>query len=204
MDANDNQELVGAMEHKNFSLEDDFFGQAAVKSINDIFSFLVDYFWEDDEMVDATEYCFHIIQGVRVEANDDAGILDHILVHCTKYYKGLFKRYDYVVVEVDYNDGTTGMQVAQVVCILDMKHGMLGQSKYLFIVQYMQEDTNSRNHSLFKTLKWEEALIRNNKNLVVREYRVGIIDFESIVDIAEVIPFFSYIDYYYYIATSTG
>ena len=204
MDANDNQELVGAMEHKNFSLEDDLFGHAAVKSINDIFSFLVDYFWEDDEMVDATEYCFHIIQGVRVEANVDAGILDHILVHCTKYYKGLFKRYDYVVVEVDYNDGTTGMQVAQVVCILDMKHGMLGQSKYLFIVQYMQEDTNSRNHSLFKTLKWEEALIRNNKNLVVREYRVGIIDFESIVDIAEVIPFFSYIDYYYYIATSTG
>mgnify|MGYP000679763631 CR=1 FL=1 len=164
MDANDNQELVGAVEHKKFGLEDDYFGHAAVKSINDIFSFLVDYFWEDDEvMVDATEYCFHIIQGVRVEANVDAGILDHTLVHCTKYYKGLFKRYDYVVVEVEYNDGTTGRQVAQVVCSLDMKHGMLGQSKYLFIVQYMQEDDEVNNdHTMFKQLKWEMSLPKSS------------------------------------------
>jgi len=98
------------------------------------------------------KYCYFISKGVRMEVNKSADKLDHAFVCCTKYYKGNFnndyKRNDYVVDDVNYNKGTKGRQVDQIVCIDDAMQDTphcLYCLKQLFIVQYMQDDSFSRN-----------------------------------------------------------
>ena len=194
LDNNGFENMVGHGPDANLVLLDAFFGHAAIKNLDDIYQLLIDHF-EDTNNFDYREPCCYMItQGVRIEANKSADILDHAFVYCTKYYKGNFKRYDYVVVDVEYDNGTKGRQVAQVICIVDVRQDtplLLYSLKQLFIVQYLQEDTFTRHdgrtdiQNMYKQLKWELA---PNPNF----FNVGIIDSKTIVDVAVVIPFFSY------------
>jgi len=103
-----------------------------------------------------------ITQGERIEANKSSDILDHAFVYCTKYYKGNFKRYDYFVINVNCHNDTNRRQVAQVICIVDVRQDtplLLYSLKQLFIVQCLQEDTFTRHdgrtdiQNMYKQLK---------------------------------------------------
>ena len=204
LDSQGHEILLGHEFHKNDILKDDtFFGHVAVKSMENILEFIQDYLYDmatSDELEQIKSKHFYILEGARVEANLDADILDHSLIYCSKNFKGQYKRYDYVVVECDYDDGTKGDQVAQVVNIIQIVEDdttKLLPDKFLFIVQYMQEYTNpndktNETQNMFKHLKWEVAQIGNSRKKIDLEFRVDIIDFENIIDVAVVIPFFSY------------
>ena len=119
LDENGYQKLVGCQEHICFGLEDDFFGHVAVKSVENIFDFITDYLWDlEEELVEVTEYCFYITQGVRVEANIDAGILDHAFVNFTKYTKASISFTTMFLLRLSIMMGLQGGKVAQVVSIL--------------------------------------------------------------------------------------
>ena len=108
-------------------------------------------------------------------------------------------RYDYVVVNIKYDNGTEGRQVAQVVCVIDVVEDEHPYStvKTLFIVQYLQDDViNSRvdgrnddQTMMYKRLKWEVESVTTGRRGAAPEFRVDMIESEMIVDVAVIIPF---------------
>ena len=225
MDKYGHEEIFGHLFfNKDCDLEDTYFGHTAVKCMEDIFTFITDYYWDleyedsDSDGIEVThnykdneghqrnrdKYYFNILQGVKFEANITADILDHAFVYCTKYYKGKYKRYDYVVVNIKYDNGTEGRQVAQVVCVIDVVEDEHPYStvKTLFIVQYLQDDVinprvdgrNDDQTMMYKRLKWEvDQRATTGRRGTAPEFRVDMIESEMIVDVAVIIPFFSYL-----------
>jgi len=144
-----------------------------------------------------SNYTFYILQGAIFRGDIDSGVEPGI-IYCTSDYKGEYKRYDFVVVEVEYDDGTKANQVAQVISIIAKMYPRhkIEEAEYLFIVQYLQNDINPSGksnefNSSFKQLKWEQSEVvnRGKKHL---EYSVDCIAFENVVDTAVIIPFFSF------------
>ena len=210
LDTNGYEEIFGHNGNKDYDLDDTYFGHNAVKCMEDIFGLITDYFW-DLEYEDwhnegnkpyRDKYYFNILQGVKFEANITSDILDHAFVYCTKYYKGKYKRYDYVVVNIKYDNGTEGRQVAQVVCVFDVIEDKDPYStfKTLFTVQYLQDDVinprvdgrNDDQTMMYKRLKWEVERATTGRRRAAPEFRVDLIESEMIVDVAVIIPFFSY------------
>ena len=204
--------LVGYSFHHDVILLDKYFGHKSIPDIKKLSHYLMSYFEKNDvvEVVSNSmcpvdefgflpdsKYSFNILQGAIIRGDVDSGVEPGI-IYCTPDYKGEFKRYDYVVVEVEYDDGTKAYPVAQVITIIAMMHPVhkIEEAQYLFIVQYLQNDnkpvgvTNEFNNS-FKQLRWEqkEVVSRGKKQI---EFVVDCIAFENIVDTAVIIPFFSF------------
>jgi len=164
LDKNEKEEMVRHGADANLLLKNVFFGPAAVTKLYDVHQYIIDHMEDSNTFNYKRKHCFIITQGVRIEANKFADILYHAFVYCTKYYKSNFKLYDYVVVDVAYDNGTKGKQAAQVICIVDVRDytSLYPNSlKQLIVVQYMQDATFSRNdgstetQKMYKPLKWD-------------------------------------------------
>ena len=204
--------LVGASYHGEVILDDGHFGHASVRNLKELTSILMTYFQGNDaveilsaSMCPVNEYgyipdqvngfTFYLLQGASFRGDNETGVQPG-LIYCTTNFKGKgYKRYDYVVVDLEDDDGNRVTQVAQVISIVAMMKNStnIKDAEYLFIVQYMQEDdhpsgTRTEFNSSFKQLKWEQYKIGNQK----LQYSIHCISFENIIDTAVIIPFFSY------------
>jgi hypothetical protein len=204
--------LVGASYHGEVVYDDGRFGHASVRNLKQLTRFLMTYFQQNDvteilsaSMCPVNEYgyipdqvsgfTFYILQGASFRGDMDTGVQPG-LIYCTNNFKRKgYKRYDYVLVDLEDANGNRVTQVAQVISILAMMENSTNtkDAQYLFIVQYMEEDghpsgTQNEFNSSFKQLKWEYYSVGNKQ----AQYSIHCISFENIIDTAVVIPFFSF------------
>jgi len=140
-----------------------------------------------------------VAQGVRNKANKYPDMLDYAFLFCTEYYKGNFMRYDYVVVDVKYNNGTKGRQFAQVICNIDVRQDTLlclySLKQFLLfricnMTAFFRNDERNDIQNIYKQLKWEQ--LPNSTGIAAPKFSLGSIDSKNIADVFVVIPFFSY------------
>ena len=198
--------LVGCNLHWDCVLLDKFFGHQAITSIKQLPKYLMDHIRKvnlNEEIIfntivpNISETSFYILQGVALRGDIESGVLPGY-IYCTNEYKGEYKRYDYINVDVKYDDGTTGKQVAQVICILAMLYqtSKIEEAEYLFIVQFLQEDerpcgTSNDFNFQFKQQRWEQVKYTNKDGKKLLKYSIQCITFSNIIDTAVIIPFFS-------------